>query len=102
MASGRKPGRPRKNPVKKEVEVSTPEMAEDFLHNVSHSDTPAMVVPVKKEPKAVFPFTAEERERIKSCDEVYLVTKNAVRLENGSRDKQVHDMSWLREFIQTH
>ena len=105
--TGRKPGRPRKELVEKESyvfpekepDVSIPEMAEDFLPKVSHSDTQSGKEPVVAAPKPAFPFTEEERERIRVCDDVYLVTKNAARLENGGKDKQVHNMAWLKEVV---
>ena len=95
--TGRPPGRPRKNPVEKEVEVSTPEMTEDFLPKVSHSDTQAKEALAVAASKPAFPFTEEERERIRTCDDVYLVTKNAARLDNGGHDKQIHNMAWLKD-----
>ena len=91
--TGRQPGRPKKNPIT----TSTPEMAEDYLTEVSHSDTQTVEEPAVLPPKPVFPFTDEEKERIRTCDDLYLVTKNAARLDNGGHDKQIHNMAWLKD-----
>jgi len=88
--TGRKPGRPRKAPIT----TSTPEMARDYLtivpEPVNENETHSLNAPV-------FPFTDEEKERIRTCDDLYLVTKNAARLDNGGHDKQIHNMAWLKD-----
>ena len=91
--TGRKPGRPRRSPVS----TSTPEMAKDYLTVVPEPDTEVQVLSRYETPKTIFPFTDEEKERIRTCDDLYLVTKNAARLDNGGHDKQIHNMAWLKD-----
>ena len=84
-STGRKPGRPRKTPV---VMVPAADLTE-----ASQPDTPAL----SRNETSLARFGQDVLERIKGCDEVYLVTKNEARLENGAQDKQVHRAEWLKE-----
>ena len=44
-------------------------------------------------------FTSAEIERIKSSDEVLLITKNDKRFENGKKDRQEYDVTWLKDVL---
>ena len=103
--TGRKPGRPRKNPVV--VANEDPSQNDTVLTTEPRYETQSgesvAELPRLSENSTVLMgklcFTPAEIERIKSCDEVYLVTKNKERLENGGKDKQVHPCAWLKEVV---